>query len=228
MQKNKSITTKTKRSQKYFKPWLLFFYDVILYRFVSQYIWRCKPKILIEHYKKNTSKNHLELGVGTGYLLKKANPAHDISLSLMDLSQSCLEKSAKQLTAYKPKQYQQNILEPIANPIKKFDSIGINYVLHCIPGDFNEKSIVFKHLNSVLNDNGILFGSTVLHSGVKNSLLAQLLMWICNRIGLFNNKKDQANELYSALKKYFNSVELQKIGSVGVFIATNKQLNKIR
>ncbi|MCX4026076.1 class I SAM-dependent methyltransferase [Endozoicomonas sp. SM1973] len=213
------LSHQVEKSQKYFNKLSLFFYDWILYGIISKYAWGCSTIRLDEHYRNYISNNHLEVGVGTGFLLNRVKfQSGDVRLGLMDLSQSCLQKTAKKVARYQPEIYQQNLLEPITNPIEPFDSISINYVMHCVPGGFKEKGIVFKHLKSLLNENGALFGTTVLFQGVPKGLFAKLVLAIMNKLGVFNNKHDSLEELRDCLSSNFSHVDLQVEGCTAVFV----------
>lgn len=208
------------KSQKYFNKVTLFFYDFILYGFISKYAWGCPTKTLDAHYASHITANHLDVGVGTGYLLNRVSfPSATPRLALMDLSLSCLTKTLTRLARYKPESYGQNVLEPITMNIKKFDSIGINSVMHCIPGSFKEKGIAFRHLKALLNDNGLLFGTTVLSKGVTQNWLSKIFVKFFNRLGVFINNDDSLIDLTEALRKYFQQVDITVVGSTAIFSA---------
>ena len=61
-------------------------------------------------------------------------------------------------------------------------------MLHCLPGDFATKQAAFGHLRAVLNEGGVLFGSTLLGRGVTRNALAHALMTLYNRQGIFSNR----------------------------------------
>jgi hypothetical protein len=209
---------KTIRSQQYFNKLSLAFYDFVLYGIVSKYAWGTSIQRLDAHYKKYISSNHLEVGVGTGYLLDRV--AFDTArprLALMDLSVACLKKTARKLSRYAPRTYVQNLLEPIQQEIPAADSIGINYVMHCVPGSFKEKGIAFAHLKPLLTKDGVLFGTTVLSQQVSKNLLALAVMWLLNALGVFNNRKDNAEDLKTYLEEHFELVEFEVVGVTAFF-----------
>lgn len=214
-----TLYNQTKRSQQYFNKFSLFFYDWLLYGLISKYAWGCSTKCLDDHYAKNISDNHLEVGVGTGYLLNRVTfPGGKPRLGLMDLSQSCLEKTSDKVARYQPEIYVQNLLEPVTAEIKPFESISINYVMHCVPGSFQEKGVAFQHLKPLLSQNGILFGTSVLSQGVPKNLFARMVLAILNRLGVFNNKHDNRDDLRDCLAAHFRYVDLQVVGCTAVFI----------
>ncbi|MES2106345.1 MAG: class I SAM-dependent methyltransferase [Pseudomonadota bacterium] len=218
-----SSAIKIERSQKYFNKLSLFFYDFILYGIISRYAWGSSIQRLDAHYKKYIRPNHLEVGVGTGFLLDRV--AFDSArprLALMDLSQACLEQTRRKLERYAPQTYIQNLLEPVRHEIAPFDSIGINYVMHCVPGSFREKSIAFSHLMPLLNTHGVLFGTTVLSEGVRKNVLTKPFMWLMNALGVFNNRKDNARDLEHFLKGNFQLLEFEIVGVTAFFAIKNK------
>jgi hypothetical protein len=209
---------KTRRSQQYFNKLSLIFYDFILYGVVSKYAWGTSIQRLDAHYKKYASSNHLEVGVGTGYLLNRivfdsARPR----LALMDLSVACLDKTKRKLSRYAPETYIQNLLEPLQQTIPAFDSISINYVMHCVPGSFKEKGIAFAHLKPLMSQDGVLFGATVLSQQVSKNVLAVAAMWLLNFLGVFNNRKDNAQDLKGCLDENFQVIEFEVIGVTAFF-----------
>lgn len=210
------------RSQRYFNPFSLLIYDAVLYGVISKFAWGSSIGRLDAHYRKYASSNHLEVGVGTGYLLDRVRfESTAPRLALMDLSASCLEKTRQKVARYAPEVYTQNLLEPIAHSPAPFDSIGINYVMHCVPGSFAEKGIAFRHLTTLLSDHGVLFGTSVLSESVNKNLLARPFMWLMNAMGVFNNRRDNATELKTALEACGKLVYFEIVG-VTAFFALRK------
>ncbi len=71
-------------------------YDLIVTKLSNQFAWRCSRKILINFFKDNTSKNHLDIGVGTGYFLQKLHLTPDNRrIGLLDLNEDCLDYTKK-------------------------------------------------------------------------------------------------------------------------------------
>jgi hypothetical protein len=210
------------RSQRYFNPLSLLIYDAVLYGVISKFAWGSSIGRLDAHYAQYASSNHLEVGVGTGYLLNRIRFGTTAPrLALMDLSASCLEKTRQKVARYAPEVYTQNLLEPIAHSPAPFDSIGINYVMHCVPGSFAEKGIAFRNLTKLLSDHGVLFGTSVLSESVHKNLLARPFMWLMNAMGVFNNRRDNATELKTALETCGKLVYFEIVG-VTAFFAIKK------
>jgi hypothetical protein len=215
-------TRRVKRSQQFFNKGSLFFYDFLLYGVISKYAWGSSIQRLDTHYKKYVRHNHLEVGVGTCFLLNRVvlDSAHP-RLALMDLSRECLEKTKRKVARYAPETYIQNLLEPMHHKIDQFDSIGINYVMHCVPGNFKEKGVAFTHLRPLLSENGVLFGTTVLSDNIHKNTLAKPFMWLMNSLGVFNNRGDNARDLKECLERHFQLIEFEVVG-VTAFFAVKK------
>lgn len=217
---NQSVQLQTARSQQYFNKVSLSFYDALLYGVISQYAWGSSIARLDAHYARYTSVNHLEVGVGTGFLLDRIKFASPPRLALMDLSEACLEKTRTKVARYKPACYVHNILEPVTQPIDKFDSISVNYVMHCVPGSFWDKAKAFSYLGALLKPGGVLFGTTVLSRGVRKNLLAWPFMWLMNALGVFNNQEDSVLELEAALRANFKVLQFEVVGVTAYFAVT--------
>lgn len=208
------------RSAAIYTPATLKLYDLFVLGFSNSFAWQCPSARILDAYNANISKRHLEIGVGTGYFLDKCRfPSEDPSLTLLDLSPHCLATSAKRLRRYAPSCHQGNILRPIDIGATGFDSIGLNYVLHCVPGDMQSKSIVFANIKPLLSKGGVVFGSTILGSGVPRNLLARSLMKIYNARGIFNNVSDRREDLEAALRTHFAQYSLRIVGCVALFSA---------
>jgi hypothetical protein len=139
----------------------------------------------------------------------------------MDLSRECLEKTKRKVARYAPETYIQNLLAPMHHKIDQFDSIGINYVMHCVPGNFKEKGVAFTHLQPLLSENGVLFGTTVLSDNIHKNVLAKPFMWLMNSLGVFNNRSDNARDLKECLETNFQVIEFDVVG-VTAFFAVKK------
>jgi hypothetical protein len=109
----------------------------------------------LELYQRHLSSNHLEVGVGTGYFLDRSRfPDPDPRLALLDLNPHCLKHTEARLARHAPEVYRASALAPIELGVRRFDSIAINYVLHCMPGVLPEKGIAFANLKPLLSSGG--------------------------------------------------------------------------
>lgn len=195
-------------------------YDLIVTKLSNQFAWRCSRKILIHFFKENTSINHLDIGVGTGYFLRKLHltPGNQ-RIGLLDLNEHCLDYAKNRLNQFHPEVYKHDVFEPFTSITKKFDSISLNYVLHCLPGTMSQKAKTFDHIKEVLNPEGKIFGTTILGKGIHHNFLAKKLLAIYNRKKIMNNINDDKEILLKELQNKFSHVQLRVIGCVALFVA---------
>jgi hypothetical protein len=164
------------------------------------------------------SANHLDVGVGTGYFLDQCRfPSSSPAISLLDLNPNSLAITARRLDRYQPSTYVANVLEPL-RLTERFDSISLNYLLHCLPGSMLSKEVVFQNLKSLLNDGQVIFGTTLLGQGTPHNFLARSLRQIYNKKGIFSNQQDNLADLETVLSQHFAEYKLDVIGCVAFFV----------
>ncbi|MEM9630326.1 MAG: class I SAM-dependent methyltransferase [Pseudomonadota bacterium] len=196
-------------------------YDALVLGFSNRFIWRCPSEFLIALYNRSLSEDHLDVGVGTGFFLDKATfPVSSPRITLMDPNKACLEKAASRIARYAPDKIHADALVPWLKHLGSFRSIGMNYLLHCLPGTMTEKSILFDHLKPHLADDGILFGATILKGNASHSAWARKLMRIYNDKGVFSNENDTRECLEAELSRRFRSVDIEMMGCVALFSAS--------
>ena len=205
--------------QRIYSKKVLSIYDFWVLGISNSFLWRCPTKLLREEFIKNASNNHLDVGVGTGYYLDHCLSNTNRRLSILDLNLNSLDSTAARVNRFTPEIYRANVLEPLNLNCDKFDSISMNYLLHCLPGSLKEKSQVFKNLLPYLNEGGIIFGSTILGKDIKSSYLARKLMATYNRTGVFDNHHDSLDDLSTSLMKDFKEINIQVKGCVAIFSA---------
>jgi hypothetical protein len=214
-----AFTAATLSEQPAFNRWTLPCYDWLL-EFTCDQIWQCPTKRTLSLYASHLSANHLEVGVGSGYFLDRSCfPAPVPQLALLDINHHCLRHTASRLARYAPIVFQANALMPLALDSRQFDSIAINYVLHCMPGDMTSKGVAFENLRPYLRDGGVLFGSTVLRQGLPCSLRARAALRLYNGSRVFCNMTDSLSDLSAALNNNFREVRIEVIGCVAQFSA---------
>jgi len=206
-------------SAKVYNKLLLSIYDLYVLTFSNRFVWKCPSSRILEFYDLNISNNHLDVGVGTGYFLDKCRFHETPEIAILDLNANSLAATAQRIKRYHPKSYQADIMQPLAMELPKFDSIAINYLLHCLPGNFFEKEIVFKNLVPLLNPHGVLFGSTILGDQSKTNGLGKKLLNIYNAKGIFGNTQDNLADLKQVLARNFQSYSVYEIGAVALFTA---------
>ena len=205
-------------SQAIYTKQTLALYDLTVLAISNRLAWKCPTKRLLKHYNQMVTANHLDVGVGTGYFLDRCYlPSQTPRVALMDLNSNTLEFTSRRIARYNPKTYRRNILDPINLNVEKFDSVGINYVLHCMPGNLKTKSVALDYLKALMNPNAVLFGSTILQGGVSINRLAKRLMAIYNKKGIFSNQHDNLEDLKSALNQRFKDISVEVIGCVALF-----------
>jgi 2-polyprenyl-3-methyl-5-hydroxy-6-metoxy-1,4-benzoquinol methylase len=193
-------------------------YDLVVLGISNRFIWKCPTAGLEQHYNEHVSANHLDVGVGTGYFLDRCRfPSATPRVALMDLNPEALAFAARRIARYRPETYRRNVLEPIAVEAERFDSVAINYLLHCIPGSIESKAVAFDHLKALMKPNAVLFGSTLLQGGVPRSWIAKRLMAAYNKKGIFSNERDDLDGLHRALTSRFREVSVQVVGCAALF-----------
>lgn len=223
-------------------------YDTWVLGVSSSLAWRC-PTASVQlplfrgHVGGGTTGGaHLDVGVGSGYYL-----AHSADLLrarervvLVDVIPETLALAAARLrrgldrTARGGQPRVETVLRDVTKPWaeeeeeegeggKKFTSISLMYVLHCLGGEggigakVDAVSACLKgHLEP---EGGVLFGSTVLGDEVGHNLFGRLLMWLYNRKGFFGNQGDKEEDLREALGRHFREVEVTRVGKVALFEA---------
>ncbi|MYS86620.1 class I SAM-dependent methyltransferase [Embleya scabrispora] len=201
----------------YSKPFLNL-YDLVVYRGTAPLLWRCPPTVSRRLYDTGVGARHMDIGVGSGYLLHHARfPVPDPRITLVDLNPNSLAHTAHRLRRYHVATVRANVLEPLPVPDGSHDSVGISYLLHCIPGSLREKGIVLAHAAAVVRPGGVVFGTTVLSAGVPVSLAARKAMRLLNKQGAFHNDGDTLDDLRAQLDRYFDHHELSVRGCVGIF-----------
>jgi 2-polyprenyl-3-methyl-5-hydroxy-6-metoxy-1,4-benzoquinol methylase len=200
--------------QKVYTKLFLKFYNFAVLFFNNKFLWKCNTSNLLQNYKNNVSKNHLDIGVGTGfYLIKTQNLLEDISL--MDLNDNCLDLVESKLSGKNVTKHKLDILKDIdKNLYDKYDSIAFNYLIHCLPDNGN-KDAVFKNAAKMVKRSGVVFGSTIINE-YSNSLAIKVANKF-NEKGIFDNSNDSRKNIESYIKDNFNTYSLEQIGSVCVF-----------
>jgi hypothetical protein len=193
-------------------------YDWWVLGLSNAWVWHCPTDRLLDLYRSHLTPNHLEVGVGTGYFPAKTMPGSHSRLALLDINRNCLEKASKRLAAFRPEVHQANVLEPLNLRGTRFDSIAVNYVLHCLPGRLDQKApTVFDHLIPLLEEDGVIFGATLLGQDIQRPLLARLMMALYNRKGVFSNTQDSLGGLMEALSARFRTFNVEVRGCVVIF-----------
>ena len=194
-------------------------YDPMILGYFSRLAWRCPAKRILEHYDQHVSSNHLDGWPGTGYFLDRAHfDSSSPRIVLMDLNDACLEAAGRRIARHRPEVVRANALEQIPYDGPPFYSIGLNYLLHCIPGGSREKGpAVLGSVKAVAAPGATVFGATLLHDGVPRNFMARQVMARNNRHGIFSNEDDDLDGLREVLEEHLKDPTLDVVGCVGIF-----------
>ncbi|MEU9336277.1 class I SAM-dependent methyltransferase [Streptomyces sp. NPDC048290] len=212
---------------------VLSLYDILVLGIICRRVWRCDRAEMLAGYDRNIGERHLDLGPGTGFFLdrchhRSARPR----IALVDLNPVVLRKAAARLRRFEPLAYQRDVLSPFelgeegeragkdGHEGEKYDSAGLNFLLHCLPGGMAHKARVFDHVRAHVVPGGRIFGSTVLTEGVPHSGRAYKMLDSLNEKGTFDNRDDSLSGLETELSSRFTDYRLTVRGSVALFEAT--------
>ena len=195
-------------------------YDKVVLGASCSWLWKCPASRMLAQYNRLATANHLDVGVGSGYFLDHCQfPGDTPRVALMDMNADSLAFTAGRIARYRPKTFQRNVLEDMAVDGDAFDSIGMNMLLHCVPGDFAYKGRIFDQARKVMNPGALVFGATLLGQGVPRNAPARALMALYNRRGIFSNRGDTEAGLRQALSARFDQVDIEIVGCMALFSA---------
>ena len=200
-----------------YNPVTLRLYDAGVLGLTNRLIWRCPTATMVEHYRSHAGRSHLDVGPGTGYFLERIDSP---SLTLLDLNASCLAAASVRVGHGRSvASLQQSFFDPLPRE-HSFDSIGLNFLLHCIPS--HEKWDRLSQLRGHLRPGGTIFGSTLSPDPETATLAARALNSTYNKLGVFGNADDTMDELENALRGYAE-VSTRRVGQVALFSARRPQ-----
>jgi SAM-dependent methyltransferase len=207
--------------QAVYNRFVLAQYDVVVLGVSSRLIWRCPKAQMLANYDRHVGARHLELGVGTAYFPDKCRfPVPLPQVTLVDLNPGTLRVGAARIARYAPQVLQADVLQPLPVAEGGFDSVGLNFLLHCVPGDWSRKGAVFANAAAAVRPGGVVFGSTILASGVPTTAPARALMRFYNSKGIFHNAQDDLDGLRDQLALHFASHTVTVRGCVALFEAS--------
>ena len=205
--------------QRVYTPLMLRAYDLFVLGFSNRFVWRCRSAKMLERYDSHVGARHLDVGVGTGWFLDHCSwPVETPQITLLDLNENSLSAASDRIRRYAPTTVQANVLDPVDLGDARFDSIGANFLFHCLPGGLEWKAAtVASNLRPHLVSGGVLFGSTILGRGVAHNWLGRRLMRLYNRKGIFSNVEDDLRGLEHGLATELTDVESEVVGTVALF-----------
>jgi SAM-dependent methyltransferase len=206
--------------QREYTPFFLRIYDPLILGFFTPVVWRCPTSRLVEGYRRNVGRRHLDVGPGTGYFLDRARLRDHSLVTLLDPNVHVLEHASRRLRRLDVTTVEADVCKPL--PIDgPFDSAALNGVLHCLPGPLPRKAAAIADVAAVLAPTGVLFGASILGTSGRHTRLARSLLKGNNRRGTFDNLGDTEDGLREILEASFERVELETVGSMAIFTATN-------
>ncbi|MCP3803324.1 class I SAM-dependent methyltransferase [Allokutzneria sp. A3M-2-11 16] len=205
--------------QAVYSPAILAIYNTAVLRVSQPLAWRCPSSRVVALYDDHVSTDHLDIGVGTGYFLDRCTYPGPPRLTLLDMNRNSLGKAARRLARYAPELKQGNVMEPLDLPEESFGSVGMNCLLHCLPGRFSDKAVVFENIKPLMRPGAWVFGSTVLGALPGHNLFGRAILASYNRKGIWCNREDDLAGLETALRQHFDVVHVDVVGGSALFRA---------
>ncbi len=144
-------------------------------------------------------------------------------ITLVDLNPVCLDAAARRIARFTPRKVVANVLEPLPADLGgPFQSAGLTYLLHCVPGSIPEKAVMFDHLRHHLAPGARVFGATIVQGDAPRNRAARRLMAIYNAKGVFSNSGDTYHDLEEALARRFDIIDMRLEGVVAMFEARTR------
>lgn len=210
----------TRDGVRIYSKLLLGFYDVLIMRILTPYVWRCHARHYLQLYREQMSSNHADIGVGSGYCLQRCHyQPGEVRIALIDLQQNCLDYTKQRLARYQPETYQRDASQSIHIDADAFDSIALGGILHCMPGDLRDKGSVFDALQPISHAQTRVFGYTILNKDVRKTWLSRSVFYVLHKLKVINGIDDSAQHLNVELKKRFARSCVKVIGQVAIFSA---------
>jgi SAM-dependent methyltransferase len=210
----------TERGAAIYSPLVLKLYDWWVLGISNRFAWQCPTSTtLLPFFAQHMGRRHMDVGVGTGFYLANARLPSSTHITLLDLNENSLRAAAAR-SRVPVSCIRHDIMQPL--PLaeqESFDSISMFYLLHCLPGSFDDKEKAIANLKTRLAPSGSLYGATILGDGAEHNWFGRRLMAAYNRKGIFGNAKDSMAALRSMLQRHFGEVETRQEGKVALFVA---------
>jgi hypothetical protein len=237
-----------------YTPSVLEEYDRLVWGFNCPFLWRIHMEEVKGLYNDCVlrSRSHAEVGVGTGLFLRELNvPDALTEVVLIDSSYYSLEMCQASLKSHPHYEYSQvafrtlqgSILEPPPYELRdKFDSVGANFLLHCLGGGSGSGSGIgggsgttralseaVENLAAMVHpQHGTLFGTTILGQSILEDAeragpAALETLQAYNDAGIFANLNHNFRDVSRVLHDTFDDVEIWRAGYCAVFKAKNRR-----
>ncbi len=195
-------------------------YDPLVLGPIARFVWRCPTTGLVERYRRHIRSPHLDVGPGTGYFLERSGLPDGSPVTILDPNPNVLRHVSQRLGQLDITAVEADVLKPL--PVRgPFDSAALHLVIHCLPGPLARKAGAVANVAAVLAPDGVLFGASVLGTSGRHTWAARRMLDAFNRQGGFDNLNDSEEGLGEILGASFERVELETVGSIVIFVATN-------
>lgn len=205
-----------------YTPSFLSVYDLLVHRVSCPLFWRCPTRHLVGLYRSHAGDRHLDIGPGTGSLLRRAALPAGTAVNLLDQGQAPLRRARAALPGHRVETHQQDLFDRWELDDASVDSVAMSLVFHTLPGQgIRAKSHAVEEAARVLTPGGQFFGATIVSHGrtVRIPAQARWLMDMYNQQGCFANAEDDADDLVTALQTSFGSVRTWSRGCVALWAA---------
>ncbi len=208
------------KGQRDYNGLVLKAYDPLVLGPIARFVWRCPTTRLVERYQQHIRDRHLDVGPGTGYFLAHAGLPDGSRVTILDPNSNVLRHVSRRLRSFDVTAVEADVLKPL--PVEgPFDSAALHLVIHCLPGPLSRKAVAVANVAEVLAPTGVLFGASVIGTAGQHTFAARRFLGAFNRQGAFDNLGDSEEGLREILGASFQDVELEAIGSIAVFAASN-------
>ena len=168
---------------------------------------------------------HLDVGPGTGYFLERSGLPDGSPVTILDPNPNVLRHVSRRLGQLDVTSVEADVLKP--HPVDgPFDSAALHLVIHCLPGPLARKAGAVANVAAVLAPAGVLFGASVLGTSGRHTWAARRMLAAFNRQGGSDNLTDSEEGLGEILGASFEHVELETVGSIAIFAATNPRTDR--
>jgi len=206
----------TPASSRVYFTFILWMYDFVVHFISAKIAWMVDIDNIHKLYADNINKeSHLDIGVGTGlFLLPQADSS--LNIDIADINPNALRIVKNKLLAKNAKvnDLTINLYEPF-NLDKKYKSIGLSYVLHCLSGD---KQAILEKIKDQLEKGGVFFGVTLINDNNFN-IFGRILMKVYNNSGVFSNLDDTEEHMTTIINNVFPNVKFHREGRAIFFTA---------
>ena len=210
----------------YTRP-LLTLYDPLVLGLVARSVWRCPTSRLVEGYRQHIRDRHLDVGPGTGYFIENSGLPDRSRVTILDPNTTVLDHASRRLRRLDVRAVEADVLKPL--PVEgPFDSAALHLVIHCLPGPLPRKAAAVANVAAVLAPTGVLFGASVLGTSGPHTWSSRRVLGAFNRRAAFDNLNDSEEGLREILAASFEHVDLETVGSIAIFAATNPRTDSSR